>query len=54
MERSLKLSPVHAMRLMHFSPVEVKKHYAWKKLGKMTAEDAMKAYVELVQSKLDA
>ena len=36
------------------SPVEVKKHYAWKKLGKITAEDAMMAYVDLVQSKLNA
>ena len=36
-----------------FSPAEVKKHYAWKKLGKMTADEAMQAYVALVQSKLE-
>ena len=36
-----------------FSPAEVKKHYAWKKLGKMTADEAMQAYVALVQSKME-
>ena len=36
-----------------FSPAEVKKHYAWKNLGTMPAEQAKQAYVQLVQSKLE-
>ena len=35
-----------------FSPAEIKKHGAWKALGNMDKDAAMKAYVELVKSKM--